>query len=273
MARAEQIPDLKSKLEARKKEQEELPNPSSAASNLSQLEPLDLRRRNNAREKLALLEEAAGQLKDAFHALSADALKSKNQAFLEWHGPPWKSINRKLASDLENRQKAVEGLVALSGRPRKNSQTDRRRWKSSRQEAYGRLTRRSIALASQQQLQQETGNRGQGLARPTFEGVGGIHLAACGGSGGMSQYCDFEEHSSVQTESGKLRPDMRSACQPEKLWSSIPKSRCTLYLEALKLRGKSKKEGGPLQSACPAHSNPSPETEQQILLETIRTHA
>jgi DNA recombination protein RmuC len=245
LARAEQLPDLKSKLEAREKEQEELLTQfGQLQTSHKELETLLDNERNNAREKLALLEEAAGQLKDAFHALSADALKSNNQAFLELARTTLEKYQSEAASDLENRQKAVEGLVAPVRETLEKYDKQIQALESSRQEAYGRLTAQVESLfASQQQLQQETGNLVKALRTPHVRGRWGeFTLRRVVEVAGMSQYCDFEEQPSVETESGKLRPDMVVRLPAGKTLVVDSKVPLHAYLEALEAAGEEQKK-------------------------------
>ncbi|MDR3394783.1 MAG: hypothetical protein P4L70_07250, partial [Parasulfuritortus sp.] len=62
-------------------------------------------------EKLRLLEDARAQSADAFRALSAEALKSNNQAFLELARTSMERFQESARGDLDARNKAVESLV------------------------------------------------------------------------------------------------------------------------------------------------------------------
>ena len=62
-------------------------------------------------EKVAILDDATQKLLDAFKALSAEALKSNNQSFLELAKATLEKYQAEAKGDLEQRQKAVENLV------------------------------------------------------------------------------------------------------------------------------------------------------------------
>ena len=64
-----------------------------------------------AREKLALLDDAKRQLADAFKALAADALKSSNSSFLELAKTQLEKFQEGAKGDLEKRQTAIDDLV------------------------------------------------------------------------------------------------------------------------------------------------------------------
>ena len=67
--------------------------------------------RKAAEEKLKLLDEARQKLSDAFKALSADALKSSNQSFLELARETLDRYQEAAKGDLQTRQKAIDELV------------------------------------------------------------------------------------------------------------------------------------------------------------------
>ncbi len=67
--------------------------------------------RRSAAEKLALLDEARAALKDSFGALSASALQTNNEAFLQLAKLSLEKIQQASHTDLEGRQKEIAGLV------------------------------------------------------------------------------------------------------------------------------------------------------------------
>ncbi len=66
-------------------------------------------------DKLAILNKMTQELRDSFQALSAEALKSNNQAFLQLAQCDAGKIPEQAKGDLELRQQAVENLVAPIG--------------------------------------------------------------------------------------------------------------------------------------------------------------
>src|ERR1039458_1484582 len=66
----------------------------------------------NLEEQRKLLGEATAKLTDTFGALSAEALKSNNQAFLALAKSTFETIQTQAKGDIESRQKAIDGLVA-----------------------------------------------------------------------------------------------------------------------------------------------------------------
>jgi hypothetical protein len=67
--------------------------------------------RRAGEEKLALLAQAESKLRDAFAALSAEALRRNNQSFLDLARTSLGEFQQSASSELEQRQKAVGDLV------------------------------------------------------------------------------------------------------------------------------------------------------------------
>ena len=71
---------------------------------------LDAERRSAA-DKVALLKDAESKLRDAFAALSADALKQNTDAFLKLARTSLGEYQKAATMDLDGRQKSIETLV------------------------------------------------------------------------------------------------------------------------------------------------------------------
>ncbi|HEX6972932.1 MAG TPA: hypothetical protein VF147_00940, partial [Vicinamibacterales bacterium] len=67
--------------------------------------------RTSAREKIAMLQDAETKLREAFAALSSDALKSNNEAFLQLAKSSLSEFQQTARMDLDGRTKAIEELV------------------------------------------------------------------------------------------------------------------------------------------------------------------
>jgi DNA recombination protein RmuC len=166
--------------------------------------------RKAADAKLALLEDARRQLSDAFQALSAEALRTNNQSFLELARTTLDKYQENARTDLNQRKMAIDELV----RPLRDSleKVDGRirEIESIRTSAYATLTEqiRSLAL-TQGQLQSETANLVRALRAPVVRGRWGeIQLQRVVEMAGMIEYCDFVQQETASTENGLLRPDM-----------------------------------------------------------------
>jgi len=164
----------------------------------------------NLRQQRQLLEDASRALTDTFKALSADALKGNNEAFLALARKSLEPVLTDARGDLARRQDAIDGLVRPLREALKQYEEHVRALEESRQKAYGSIEEQIKTLTdSQQRLQRETGNLVTALRNPQVRGRWGeISLKRVVELAGMSEHCDFDEQVSVSSEGGRLRPDM-----------------------------------------------------------------
>jgi len=165
----------------------------------------------NLEEQRQLLQEARTQLTDSFQALSSEALKSNNQAFIMLAKSTFETIQAQAKGDLEARQKEIHALVS----PLKDSldryEREIQEMERTRQSAYGGLEEQLRALSLiNQQLQKETGALATALkGGPQVRGRWGeMTLRRAAELAGMCEHCDFAEQETLTTETGRLRPDM-----------------------------------------------------------------
>lgn len=191
--------------------------------------------RKAANEKTAILNEATVRLSDAFKALSAEALRSNNQSFLELARVTLEKHQTEAKSDLEQRQKAVETLVTPIKQSLEKVDTQIRELENSRQQAYGSLTEQVKSLIiTQEKLQSETGNLVKALRTPAVRGHWGeIQLKRVVEIAGMLEYCDFYQQQTTTTEDGKLRPDVLVKLPGGKNIIIDAKAPLQAYLDAL----------------------------------------
>jgi len=161
-------------------------------------------------EKIKLLGRASEELQNAFKALASDALKSNNLSFLELAKASLERFQSDARSDLANRQKAVADLVAPVRDSLDKVDAQIQQIEKERGEAYGALREQVQSLITTQlKLQSETSNLVRALRTPNVRGRWGeIQLRRVVEMAGMLPYCDFCEQPSVNTETGRLRPDL-----------------------------------------------------------------
>jgi DNA recombination protein RmuC len=166
--------------------------------------------RRTSDDKIELITNASEELRNAFKAMAADALKTNNSSFLVIAQETLKRFQSEARGDLEARQKAVADMVA----PVRDSLTkvDEKiqQMEVARGDAYGELRAQVQSLiTTQKELQSETGNLVRALRTPNVRGRWGeIQLRRVVEIAGMLSYCDFSEQESVTTETGRLRPDL-----------------------------------------------------------------
>lgn len=183
---------------------------SQLNAGMAKLETAVALERKANEEKIALLTSMTDELQQSFQALSAEALKSNNQAFLQLANATLEKFQSQAKSDLELRQQAVETLVAPIGESLKKVDQQIQHLEAVRNRAYGDLTAQVRSLIeTQEKLQNETGNLVKALRTPTVRGRWGeIQLKRVVEIAGMLPYCDFVEQETVTTANGRLRPDL-----------------------------------------------------------------
>jgi DNA recombination protein RmuC len=208
---------------------------SSLCSKISELETRLEEERKGHTERLALLNQAQERLSATFKALSAEALQMNNQTFLDLARTNLARFQERAQNDLQMRQSAIDNLV----RPLQESlqKVDGKilEMENNRLSAYSGLTEQVKSLAlTQSQLQSETANLVKALRAPVVRGRWGeIQLHRVVELAGMLEYCDFTRQTSVNTESGRLRPDMIIRLAHNRRIVVDSKAPLQAYLEAL----------------------------------------
>jgi len=216
---------LRAESEQKVKAQTELENASSAAEDANQLRErlkvegelrvaaeTSLREsESNLEEQKKLLEEAKKSLLEAFQALSAEALKSNNQAFIALARSQFETLQAQAKGDLETRQKAIDGLVTPLKESLGRYELQIQEMERARQKAYGTLDEqlRNLARANER-LGEETKHLASALSSPLKARGrwGELTLHRVVELAGMSEHCDFTEQETITTENGRQRPDM-----------------------------------------------------------------
>jgi len=161
-------------------------------------------------EQKVLLETMKAEMTDTFNALSSAALKSSSEDFLRLASEHLGKVVAETKGKLGEHQVAINGLIKPLHEALKRYEEQVRLIEESRHKAYGSLEEQLRSLAStHEQLQKETSNLVSALKKPQVRGRWGeITLRRVAELSGMSAHCDFTEQISVETESGRLRPDM-----------------------------------------------------------------
>jgi DNA recombination protein RmuC len=157
-----------------------------------------------------LVDLAETRLRDAFQALSAEALRQNNQAFLDLAKASLGEFQQTAAADLKSRQQAVGELVkpieqALRGVTEQVGEIE-----NQRVGAYAELRQYLATMGTtQEQLRAQTAKLVTALRSPVVRGRWGeIQLKRVVEMAGMVQHCDFLEQETVRTSEGRLRPDI-----------------------------------------------------------------
>jgi len=166
--------------------------------------------RKASNEKIDLVTRAGEELRNAFKAMAADALKNNNLSFLVLAKENLERFQREARGDLDNRQKAVAELVGPVRESLNKVDAQIQQLEVERGKAYSALhTQVQSLIVTQKELQLETGHLVQALRTPNVRGRWGeIQLRRVVEIAGMLSYCDFAEQETITTESGRMRPDL-----------------------------------------------------------------
>ncbi len=186
-------------------------------------------------EKLALLAASTEELKNAFSALSSEALKSNSEEFLRLARTSLASFQGEARNDLEQRQQSIQHLVVPLRDSLDRMDAQLLALEGSRQKAYGELAAQVASLAgSQKDLQATTGNLVKALRQPNVRGRWGeIQLEKVVELAGMTAYCDFTSQETLRSEEGRLRPDLVVRLPGGKTVVVDAKAPLSAYLDAV----------------------------------------
>lgn len=196
------------------------------------------------KEKLATFREAEERMREAFKAMSAEALKSNNESFLELAKSSLGKFQELAKEDLTTRQKQIGEIVKPIKESLEKVDAKINDVEKNRREAYGAIIKQvETMMTSQKELAAQTGNLVTALRAPNVRGRWGeIQLRRVVELAGMLNHCDFEEQSSLNTEDGRLRPDMVVHLPGGKNVIVDAKTPLAAYIEAMEAKTEEEKE-------------------------------
>ena len=241
-AQAQRIPTLEATLVNKDQQLASLQHELAGwQTRYAQIEMELLKERQATEEKLAALQTAGEELKQAFQALAGEALKVNNDLFLQIATQTLERFQVKAGADLEQRRHSVEELVKPLAESLTAYNQQLRAIEQERQGAYARLNQQVESLgAAQANLIGETGKLVKALRLPQVRGRWGeMTLRRVVELAGMSPHCDFDEQphlpGGVGSHGGesRLRPDLIVYLPGGKLLVIDAKAPLQSYLDAL----------------------------------------
>src|SRR5271170_3776960 len=157
-------------------------------------------------EQRALQDKALVNLREAFKALSADALKQTAPEFLRLAEQSFGKLQETAKGDLAQRQEAIKGLVKPLKQQLETYQKRLQQSEASQSSTLGEVKKQLELLSQQSQsLASETLQFRRVLSSNQARGKWGEEtLRRVVEAAGMSAHCDFTE----QTQAGENRPDL-----------------------------------------------------------------
>jgi DNA recombination protein RmuC len=161
-------------------------------------------------DQKTMLSQARQELHESFEALSGQALKQNNDAFLDLARASFETLQAEAKGELSQRHQAIGELVKPLEESLQRYREQLQQAEQIRQREYGGLDQQLKFMAeSHQRLQQETSNLVKALRAPAVRGRWGeMTLRRVAELAGMVAHCDFMEQDSVDSMEGLLRPDM-----------------------------------------------------------------
>jgi DNA recombination protein RmuC len=161
-------------------------------------------------ERLKAYDEAEARLRDAFQAMSAEALKSNNQQFLDLAESRLREARTEAASDIDTRRKAIEDLLAPMARTLEQVDREIKDSERRRLQTGSELMERIASLdTAGQSLRDETRRLTDALKRPGVRGRWGeLQLKRVVELAGMVEHCHFTEQETIASDNGRIRPDV-----------------------------------------------------------------
>lgn len=202
-------------------------------------------------DQKVLLAQARQDLHESFEALSGQALKHNNEAFLDLARTSFAALQAEAKGELSQRQQAIGELVKPLEESLERYQTQLQQAEQLRQREYGGLDQQLKFMAeSHQRLQQETGNLVKALRAPSVRGRWGeMTLRRVAELAGMVVHCDFVEQDTVGSLEGLIRPDMVVYLPGGRQIVVDAKTVLAAYLDAYEAQDEQQREGHLLRHA------------------------
>ncbi|MGH7778717.1 MAG: DNA recombination protein RmuC [Candidatus Binataceae bacterium] len=179
-------------------------------------------------EERQLWAEAESKLTNTFKTLAADALRASSEDFMNRAKEAFTAEREVAGRDFDSRQKAIDELVRPARESLQKLDVELRRIENERRESQGSLKHQLESLGTQ------AGKLADALKTPVVRGRWGeVQLRNVVEIAGMSDHCDFQEQETVDSSSGKLRPDMIVRLPGGKNVVIDSKAPLKAYLEAL----------------------------------------
>jgi DNA recombination protein RmuC len=166
--------------------------------------------RRAATSRDAILDDAQTSMREAFQALSAEALQKNNRFFLELAQNSLGELHHEAARELEAREKSIDSLVKPVSESLERVDLKLAEIEKERHGHYAELRQQLKAVSgAHERLHSETSNLVKALRAPSVRGQWGeIQLKRVVELAGMIPHCDFSEQVTAGEPDQRVRPDL-----------------------------------------------------------------
>lgn len=205
-----------------------------AATTIARLETTLEQERVASTEKLAAVADTEARLREAFGALSGEALRRNTESFLDLARAQLGQMAEAAKQDLAHRQGAIDQLLQPMHEKLASVDQTLKQVEAARTRDQATLSEQVRSMLSLgQRLQLETANLTTALKSPTVRGRWGeIQLRRVVEMADMLAHCDFTEQTTATGDDGRLRPDMIVRLPGDKFVVVDAKVPLAAYLEA-----------------------------------------
>jgi len=194
--------------------------------------------------KLKSSSQSQDDLKEAFKALSQDALEQNNRLFLSLAEGRLMTESEKAKGELGKREKAIEHLVnpmreTLAKLEKSMQSFDKER----KGDHSGLMNQLKTLVDSERHLRMETAGLRRALKSPTMRGQWGeLQLRRVVELAGMVNHCDFFEQVHIDKGERIVRPDMVVQLPGNRTVAIDAKAPLEHYLEAMESEDEGRRE-------------------------------
>lgn len=166
--------------------------------------------RLNLQNQLEYVEKIKIQLVDQFKSVSLDSLKDNNSTFLNMAQQNFDRLTVENLKNLEAKKNEIQNTVGPIFDTLNKFESKISELEKNRIESFSTLFAHFTTIKeSQEKLRLETSNLVKALRSPQVRGRWGeLQLKRVVEIAGLLEHCDFDQQTSIDTDEGKLRPDM-----------------------------------------------------------------
>ncbi len=194
------------------------------------------REKANAEQK-ALLAMTEEKMREAFAAVSSDALAKNSTRFIELAQEKLNEQKGENQQELAKQKAEIDKLLKPLGDNLEKVTSHIKEIEEKRTTAYAGMDEMvKQVMAGQSELRKQTGSLVHALRTPIRRGQWGeLQLRRVIELSGMINRCDFEEQTSTDTEAGRLRPDVIVNMPSQRQVIVDAKAPLEAYLQAVEL--------------------------------------